>query len=157
MIDFNADIILVPVHKHCHWYLIIIENEVAAVLDSLHADLNHVKKTLKAIWQEREHIIEVRNCPKQTNSWSCGLYTMLFAYRHLLKQPFDDISTKELIDFRTYVAEIILKKERFNRFCSLCFVVLKRIVKKCINCNMPYCAVCKTNLLKGYCFQCSEF
>ena len=101
--DTNADIILMPVHKPGHWYLIIIESEVAKNYDSISHDTFNAQVILKKIWPNRSYDAQPQICAKQTNCWSYGIYVMLFSYRYCMKRPIDCIETNVMLNFRQYV------------------------------------------------------
>ena len=152
----NESKILIPTNKdNIHWYLIIIEKNIASVYDSMGSDCMHSKITLEKIFNNQSLEIKPVIVPHQTNSWSCGIYTCLFAYKVCVNQNINEITPSMMLNFREYMFAI-LTEVPFSKFCSNCFIKVPRNITKCASCSLVFCKNCYNVLKKTICPQCQE-
>lgn len=175
---FECEAIVGAVIKHQHWTLVIVEPKKGLIyfynpLTERRIQIREVQRNWCSYMGARmiafnepdtmQWKVETKEHSKQTDSFNCGVYCLLFAERHFSGQSITNITKMDLDNMRIQIATNLMMFEVYlTEHCPTCGFVTRRDVREihCEKCNRefhkkPHCVgeenMCKDSFICRMC------
>lgn len=153
---FECEAIVGAVIKHQHWTLVIVEPKKGLIyfynpLTERRIQIREVQRNWSSYMGARmiafnepdtmQWKVETKEHSKQTDSFNCGVYCLLFAERHFSGQSITNITKMDLDNMRIQIATNLMMFEVYlTEHCPTCGFVTRRDVREihCEKCNREF-------------------
>ncbi|XP_055997908.1 uncharacterized protein LOC130047289 [Ostrea edulis] len=139
---FECEAIVGAIIKHQHWTLVIVEPKKGLIyfynpLNERRIQIRDIQRNWCSYMNARmialneldnmQWKVETREHSKQTDSFNCGVYCLMFAERHFSGQPISNITNADLDLMRIRIATDLMMFEVYlTEHCPACGFVTRR-------------------------------